>query len=134
MIVYADTSALLAVLDRDDVNHAEAKAIWSELLGNGATLYCSNYVVAECCALIQRRLGEPALRVFLTDIVPMLSIHWIEQRIHQSAVEALLHSKKKGPSLVDRTSFAVMRFLGIERAFAFDEDFQREGFESITTD
>jgi predicted nucleic acid-binding protein len=32
---------------------------------------------------------------------------------------------------VDRTSFTFMRRRGIRRAFAFDDDFAREGFELV---
>lgn len=131
MICYVDTSALFAVLDRDDLNHAEARAIWSDLIEEDAELCCSNYVVVECCALIQRRLGKQALRVFLKDMMPMLSVHWIERGMHQSAVEILLEAGKRGPSLVDCTSFGLMRHLGTHRAFSFDKHFVQQGFECV---
>jgi len=35
---------------------------------------------------------------------------------------------RRGLSLVDCASFVVMRRYGIEEAFAFDEDFEKEGF------
>jgi len=38
MIVFVDTSAFYAVLDRDDSNHPKAKKAWSELLREGAAL------------------------------------------------------------------------------------------------
>ncbi len=131
MTLYVDTSALFAVLDRDDLNHAEAKVIWSGLIQRDAVLYCSNYVVVECCALIQRLLGKQALRVFLKDMMPMLSVHWIEQGMHESAIEILLEAGKRGPSLVDCTSFGLMKQLGTRRAFAFDKHFVQQGFECV---
>ncbi len=133
MILYVDTSVLFAVLDRDDFNHARAKALWSDLIEKDAVLFCSNYVAVECCALVQRRLGKQALRVFLEDMMPMLSVHWIEQGMHQSAVEMLLDTDKRGPSLVDCTSFGVMRHIGTHRAFVFDKHFAQEGFECVET-
>ena len=62
--VFADTSALYAVLDRDDENHAEAVRRLSEISSAHATLLTSNYVVVETCALVQRRIGQAALRTF----------------------------------------------------------------------
>jgi predicted nucleic acid-binding protein len=37
----------------------------------------------------------------------------------------------RGISFVDRTSFELMRAEGIARAFAFDRDFARQGFETV---
>ena len=62
--VFADTSALYAVLDRDDENHAEAVRRLTEISSAHATLLTSNYVVVETCALVQRRIGQAALRTF----------------------------------------------------------------------
>lgn len=38
MTVFVDTSALYAVLDRDDSNHAAAAAVWRRLVTDGADL------------------------------------------------------------------------------------------------
>jgi predicted nucleic acid-binding protein len=43
-------------------------------------------------------------------------------------VELLASRGKRGLSLVDCTSFVLMRRLGVETALAFDEDFRGEGF------
>jgi hypothetical protein len=40
-------------------------------------------------------------------------------------------SASAGVSLVDHASFVLMRALGIGRAFAYDDDFEREGFELV---
>ena len=77
MIVFADTSALYAVLDRDDENHQTARATWEKLLKGGAILVTSSYVLVEICALIQHRLGLNALRTLQDDILPLLTVEWI---------------------------------------------------------
>ena len=55
-------------------------------------------------------------------------------RIERSAVSVgnYRRSESARVSLVDHASFALMRSLGIGRAFAFDDDFAHEGFELIT--
>lgn len=40
-----------------------------------------------------------------------------------------LVTQRRAPSLVDFVSFEVMRERGITTAFAFDDDFRRQGFE-----
>ncbi len=131
MSVYVDTSALFAVLDRDDSSHTRAKTTWTDLIEADTVLCCSNYIVVECCALVQRRLGVKALRVLLEDMLPVLTVRWIEQEQHQTAVQILLHMKSRAVSLVDCVSFVVMRDLGIDRAFVFDRHFANEGFTCI---
>ena len=50
---------------------------------------------------------------------------------HRGAVQALLAADRRGLSLVDCSSFLVMRRLGLKVAFAFDEDFGHQGFETV---
>ena len=74
MTCFVDTSALLAVMDKDDAIHKQAKAFWERLTGQQATLVTTNYVVLETVALLQHRIGVPAARRFHDDILPILTI------------------------------------------------------------
>lgn len=131
MSVYVDTSAFLAVLDADDNNHEAAKKAWVDLVVSRETLVCSGYVLVETYALVQHRLGMDAVRVFHEDIFPLLRVEWIEETLHQQAANAVLTANRKSLSLVDCASFAVMRRLGLKRAFAFDNHFSEQGFACI---
>ena len=42
MIVFVDTSAFYAGLDRDGINHSRAKSAWTDLLAGDARLLTSN--------------------------------------------------------------------------------------------
>ena len=132
MNVHVDTSAFFAVLDGDDLCHLAAEAVWIRLIQEDTTLVCSNYVLVEASVLIQRRLGPKALRVFQEDIVPMLSVQWIDEPTHQAAVQMLLKSGSRSLSLVDCASFVVMRRMGLGTAFVFDRHFQTQGFRCLT--
>jgi predicted nucleic acid-binding protein len=131
LIVFIDTSAFLAVLDRDDSNHHRAKKAWAELLIPDNTLICNNYVLVESFALIQHRLGMDAVRVFQDDILPLINIEWVSESMHKSGVSALLAVSRKKVSLVDCISFETMRNLGIKTAFVFDPHFLEQGFKCI---
>lgn len=63
MSTFVDTSALLAVLDASDVAHKVADRIWRRLIESDERLVSTNYVLVETFALVQRRLGLPAVRV-----------------------------------------------------------------------
>ena len=131
MKVFADTSALLAVLDAGDLKHTAAKAAWEKLLGGEADIVTHNYILVETSALVLRRLGLEALRVFEADMVPILHIVWVTPEVHEAAVGAHLLAARRALSLVDCVTFEVMRRAGLRSAFAFDTHFSGSGCELL---
>ena len=131
MAVFLDTSAIFALLDADDSNHAAAYEGWGLLSRRSEIPLTHNYVLLEAAALIQKRLGREALRDFLETIVPLLSIVWIDENLHAAAAAALLTAGDRKLSLVDCASFEVMRRTGVRTFFAFDRNFLEMGFEAI---
>ncbi|MBN2169635.1 MAG: PIN domain-containing protein [Actinobacteria bacterium] len=128
MSCFADTSAFYSLLDADDSNHLSSKARWTSLLEERNVLVTSNYVLLEVFALLQNRLGINAVRSFQENIVPMIAVELVHPEIHSEGLAVLLSSGRRGLSLVDCTSFAIMRKLGIRQAFAFDRHFKEQGF------
>jgi predicted nucleic acid-binding protein len=131
MSIFVDTSALFAVLDADDQNHEQAKHIWVDLITQEVDLICTNYVLLEICALVQRRLGMEAVRIFQEDVVPILRLEWVTKVHHAAGMTALLIAADRQLNLVDCVSFETMRRLGIKKAFVFDRHFLEQGFECI---
>jgi predicted nucleic acid-binding protein len=131
MIIFVDTSAFLAVLDAGDANHAAAKALWEKTITAGDILLCHIYILVETSALVSRRLGIEAVRVFERDIVPMLRLEWVTRDIHSAAAAAQMIAARRTLSLVDCVSFEVMRRSEIRTAFAFDRHFREYGYELI---
>ena len=131
MSAFIDTSALLAVLDADDAQHARASRAWRELVSGDEPIVTSSYVLVETFALVQTRLGLDAVLALHGDVVPILEIVWVDEALHAAAMTALLTARKRDLSLVDCLSFEVMRRAGIERAFAFDRHFSQQGFETV---
>lgn len=124
-----DTSALYALLAADDPRHADVKQSFNNLAG--ASLLSHSYVVVESSALVERRLGRSATRDLLERLVGQVRVVYIDESIHDAATSAYLASGTAGPSLVDFTSFEVMRRRGIRTALAVDRDFTDAGFEVI---
>lgn len=128
-MIFVDTSALYAILDRSDANHQAAKACWFALLdSNAAQLFTTNYVVVESCALAQSRLGSEAVRTIHQELLPVMEVVWVDESTHSLAMAALLAAHRRKLSLVDFVSFAVSHQRGSETAFAFDQHFVEEGF------
>ena len=129
-MIFVDTSALLALVDRDDEFHARAVATIRSL-GADDTLLTHEYVLVETTSLAQRRLGLQAVRGLVDDLLPLFEVAWVDEPLHAEAREALLAAGRRTVSLVDWMSFLVMRRHGVRRAFTFDQDFVVEGFEVL---
>ncbi|MFO7908236.1 MAG: PIN domain-containing protein [Pirellulaceae bacterium] len=74
MRCFVDTSAFLAVLNRDDANHLRAAHQWEKLLSEDWDLVTTSYVLLETFAVCQSRLGIKAARAFHTDVTPVLCV------------------------------------------------------------
>ncbi len=131
MRIFIDTSAFYAVLDQDDENHPKAAKVWRRLLQDDSALLTSNYVLVETSALLQRRLGIAALRAFQEDIVPLLGVEWMDEIRHRAAIEMALAASRKRLSLVDCSSFLVMREVEVRQAFCFGRHFREQGFSVL---
>ncbi|MEW6007890.1 MAG: PIN domain-containing protein [bacterium] len=131
MSVFVDTSAFLAVLDRDDREHKKAKKIWEYLIINDELMVCTNYILLETFVLVQSRFGMNAIRTFQEDITPLLKIEWVDKEDHYAGVSGVFASSRRKLSLVDCVSFRVMRRLGMKRVFCFDPHFEEQGYERI---
>lgn len=132
MRVFVDTSALYALLDRDDQNHPAARRIWEHLRDEGASLITHNYVLVETADLIKSRLGPNAVRALFDRLMEVVEVKWIHQEIHEKALSGLLASETRPVGLVDQASFVLMRELDVEKVFAFDQEFNHEGFEVLS--
>ena len=131
MSIFIDTSAFLAILDIDNEHHKPAEEVWKNILMSTESLVTTNYVLVETCALVQNRLGMQAVKAFQEDIIPVLSVQWIDHASHQAAAAIMLTAKRKKLSLVDCVSFETMRRLGIKTSFTLDRHFKEQGFTCL---
>jgi predicted nucleic acid-binding protein len=134
MKIYVDTSAFLAVLNAGDDFHSRAAAIWFDLLDQSAELITNSFVLVETHALVQNRLGLDAVRTLTGDIIPLLEVRWVDADLYQQAVNIALTANRRQLSLVDCSSFVVMRRDHIVKAFTFDNHFGEQGFEVLGDD
>ncbi len=131
MKIFIDTAAFLAILNASDRFHLIAKQAWVEILSTGSTVFSSNYVLLETTALLQHRFGIDALRLFESDVLPVVEISWVDEIIHSQGMSALLAANRRQLSLVDCTSFEIMRQNGLNTVFTFDPHFREQGFNLI---
>ncbi|MBI3181626.1 MAG: PIN domain-containing protein [Myxococcales bacterium] len=127
-MIFADTSALYAVLVRNDAGHRKARAGWEEHLCKRERLRTTSYVIHETLALLQARLGLEAARKWRSEIEPVLDVAWVDLELHARALTALIAASRRNLSLTDWVSFELMRAEGIKTAFTLDRHFEEQGF------
>ncbi len=126
-MIFLDTSAIYALADKSDPNHAAAYKKFDLASKSGETFLLHNYILLESVALLQARLGLPLALLFLQD-AKSFEVEWVDKEGHEEAEKELEKIGKRGISLVDCTSFVVMRRRGLKKVLAFDPDFQDQGF------
>lgn len=120
MTLFVDTSVWYAAADAGDRGNRRAK----EILASGEPLLTTDHVLVETWFLLRRRLGRAAadrswdgLRSGVASVEP----------VGAADLESARAIRETFPdqdfSIVDLTSFAVMRRLGLLRAASFDRDF-----------
>lgn len=131
MKLFVDTSAILAILNSDDQFHDQAKIEWIRIIDSGDILFSSNYIIIETISLLQRRFGTVAVRLFCDGFQPLLNLVWVDEKIHESALNVVKTINHRNLSFVDCTSFEIMRRMGIENVFSFDSHFTDQGFSIV---
>ena len=120
MSLFVDTSVWYAAADRSDASNSRAKA----LLSHGKPLVTSDHVLVETWTLIRHRMGRHSAERFWEGLRSgVATVETVGPADLELAWEIGRSYRDQDFSIVDRTSFAVMRRLGIERAASLDDDF-----------
>ncbi len=120
MSLFVDTSIWYAAADRSDRSNSRAKAILSE----GEPLVTTDHVLVETWVLIRYRLGRPAAERFWEGLRSgVATVETVGAADLETAWQIGVSYGDQDFSIADRTSFAVMRRLGIERAASLDAGF-----------
>jgi uncharacterized protein len=120
-----DSSAILALLDADDADHAQAVTVARQIASDRRPSFITNYIEAEAHALVLRKLGRAIARQWLlTGGLPVVRATPGEE---QTAKEILARRADKDWTLCDAISFAILDARRIARAFTFDRHFRQYG-------
>jgi predicted nucleic acid-binding protein len=120
-----DSSAILALLDADDADHARAVTVAREIASERRPSFITSYIEAETHALLVRKLGRTIAREWLlTGGLPVVPVLPAEE---SKAKDILARHTDKDWTLCDAISFAVLDARRISRAFTFDHHFRQYG-------
>lgn len=131
--VFADTSALYALIDRRDAFHPAMRSAVERIVRGGRRLVTTDYVVAEALNLANARGGK-RVATRLLDLLEQsagIRVEWI-------GVERFVRSKAffrkhddHGYSFTDCTSFVVMKEERLAEALTSDAHFRAAGFRVL---
>jgi predicted nucleic acid-binding protein len=126
-----DTSALLALVLRDDQNHAAAAAFVAAT--PKARFVLTELILAEVVTRVRARAGA-ARAVALSDSLlrsQRYQLIFLDEEMVRGALARMGRFADKRLSLTDCASFETMERLGLSEAFSFDRDFRDCGFRMV---
>lgn len=131
--VFVDSSAWIALADKDDSHHKEAASNYPSIFKNHKTLVTSNFVIAETYIVLLKELGRRVAMEFLERIKASPRILKIcsDVNIETEAEEVLAKYFDQGFSYTDAVSFVIMKRQKIKKAFCFDKHFVTAGFINV---
>lgn len=128
--VFLDTVGMIAVWDTSDQWHQAAVEAFNELLNHTVPLITTSYVLLECGNAASRRPYRRRVNALRTQLQSAgLLVDPSKEEI-EAAWQAYDRGEAGDAGIVDQLSFAVMRRLGLRRAFSNDSHFHAAGFET----
>ena len=132
-MLFIDTSAFLALAnDRD--NYYKATRGFLMDMHNGkfrpTRLITSDYIVDETLTRIRFKVGHAQAvnwgqNIHSSKIIELMRV---DESVYEDALVIFEKYNDKQLSFTDCTSFALMKSMGINDVFTFDEDFRKMGF------
>lgn len=131
--VFVDTGAFVALRNRAELEHPQARRILRDLIDSGASLFTSNYVVAETYTALLVRVGRDEAIAWgqAFRIGKSIELMRVEEVLEDEAWSILVSHRDKAWSYVDATSFALMDREKVTDAFAFDHHFAQRGLSMV---
>jgi uncharacterized protein len=133
--IFVDTSGWANLFIATESYHHQAKQWFLQSRQQHDKLITSNYVISELVALFESplRVPRPQLFQYIEAIITAsyTTVIHLDQTIHDQAWQLLKNRPDKNWSLVDATSFIIMKQLKISLALTTDHHFEQAGFIKI---
>lgn len=121
-VALVDSSAIVALVDRNDRTHEAAVAAYRSLVDEGYRLFTTNFILAETVELLTNGPGPDIARQWLRD--HRLAVYHADEQDEQRARAQIIASRNpNGLSYTDAISMVVMDRLGVKDAFSVDPNF-----------
>ena len=131
--LFVDTSGWLCALDVNDLQHAVAVQLWLSAVRQKRNVVTTNYVIAELVALLSLgRYGfsrpQVLARINALKSDPTIQILHVDEATDAEAWKLLEARPDKDWSIVDASSFVLMKRFGMTEALTTDHHFTQAQF------
>ena len=129
MLVYVDTSALIALATSTDRYHSSAADYFRKAMDGGIRFIVGRPVLVEYIDGVTKRIGksEAIKELRLLESTAVMRIEPDVADDHRLGRELFLRYDDQAIDMTDSLSFAIMDRLGLKEAFTFDRDFVVHG-------
>ena len=127
-MTFVDSGAWIALFNRRDQHHTEARAIFNELERQRERLFTTDYVLDETVTRLRYDVNHSAATGFLDAVEraeekKTVTVVAIDKGLFEQAKRLFRQYSSERLSYTDCTSFVVCQSYGISAAFAFDQHF-----------
>lgn len=129
--VFLDTVGLLALWDRSDQWHEAAEGAFAAIVARRDALLTTSFILLECGNAAARRPYREEVVALRRVLVGRGEVVVPSDEDCQQAWDAYQRGEAGQAGIVAHVSFAVMRRLGLSRAFTYDRHFRAAGFEVL---
>ena len=126
--VFLDTVGLLASWDGSDQWHSLARPVLDGLIRERRSLVTSTFVLLECGNAAARRPYRASVNLLRKLLLNDGRLLTPTSEEFEAAWMAYESDQQTSASIVDHTSFILMRRLGIDEVFTNDRHFAAAGF------
>lgn len=127
--VIADTSGLISLISKDDINHKKALSISKEFMGIEGLIYIPTEIFAEMLNVLGKRLNHEA-GINAARKIEEYPLFLIVDTTHEIRRQALkkFHKVPQSVSFTDYLVMAYADFYETKDIFGFDDAFRKNGY------
>ena len=135
-MIFVDTGAWIAILNRRDQHHQEAVAIYHRMQQQEIHFLTTDYVIDETATRLRYDTNHSMAVMFLNHIerlveIDILTLMEIDKDVFGKAKALFRQYDSARLSFTDCTSFVVCVENNIHEAFAFDQHFSMMGIDLL---
>ena len=127
---FIDASAWIAIIDKNNRYHSDAKIYFEKLLEDDTKLVSNNVAVDETISYLRNEISIEKARQFINIIDESmltlnLRVDWISRRVRRNAINHFLKSKSSELQLRHFLVNETLKRKSVDVVFSFDQIFRQ---------